>query len=195
MKEKAGTFSFDNSKCLKKDTYMIILNDKKGNNFFQQTLQKYENMVNDPYMECPACGSSNLIKWGSYSRNICFINDGTLIFKTVKIRRVKCKECGHTHALLPSFIIPYKINLLDVILSSLIDEEMTMKISYDVIDKWNKQFNKYLPYLKTMFKNVTKYLIIETLLQDIKSYYNLFFELFKKNLMMARRGIVGVSSF
>lgn len=195
MKEKAVTFSFDNPKCLKKDTYMIILNDEKGNNIFEKTLKKYENMVNNPYMECPHCGSSRLINWGSYTRNVCFLNSNVLKYNKIKIQRVRCKECGHTHALLPSFIVPYKRSLLDVILNSLLNKEITLTINYDTIDKWNKQFNKYLPYLKTMFKNINKDLIIERFLQDIRNYYSLFFKRFKKILMMIRHGFVGMASF
>lgn len=195
MKEKAATFSFNNSKCLKKDTYMIILNDKKDNSFFKQILKKYENMINNPYMECPYCHSSKLIKWGSYTRNVCFIDNNVLICKTIKIQRVKCLGCNHTHALLPSFIIPYKRSLLDVILNNLLDTDITISINYDVRVKWNKQFNKQLPYLKTMFKNINKNLIIEIFLQNINHYYKLFFKLFYKILMMTRYGFIGMASF
>lgn len=195
MKEKAVTFSFDNSKCLKKDTYMIILSDKKSNIFFKEILQKYENMLNNPYIECPYCGSTNLIKWGTYPRCICYIDNNLLQYQVINIKRVKCKACNHTHALLPSFIIPYKRSLLDVILNSLISNNITITISYDTIVKWDRQFKLYLPYLKTMFKNTTKYLIIQTFLGHTNYYYLLFFQLFKKILMMTRSGIIGLSSF
>ena len=174
---------------------MIILNDKKSNNFFKNILYKYENSLNIPYIVCSICGSSKLIKWGSYTRNVCYIDNNILKNKCIIIRRVKCKGCGHTHALLPSFIIPYKIYLLDVILNSLIYKDSTLTISFDVIDKWNKQFNKFLPYLKTMLKKQDKYLIIKTLLKDIKYYYNLFFKSFRKILMMTRHMIINMVYF
>lgn len=195
MKEKVTTFSFDNSKCLKKDKYMIILNDKKSNNFFNEILHKYESLLNIPYVVCPNCGSSKLIKWGYYSRNVCYIDSNILKNKNITIKRVKCKGCGHTHALLPSFVIPYKIYLLDVIINSLINKDVTLTISYDVINKWNKQFNKFLPYLKTMLKKQDKYLIIKTFLKDIKYYYNLFFKSFRKILMMIRHMIIDMVYF
>lgn len=152
-------------------------------------------MINNPYMECPYCGSSELIKWGTYTRNVCFIDNNVLIYKIMKIQRVKCSGCNHTHALLPSFIIPYKRSLLDVVLNSLLNVDITIGISYDVVDKWRKQFNKCLPYLKTMFKNNNKCLIIKTFLQDINHYYKLFFKSFYKILMMTRCGIIGIASF
>lgn len=174
---------------------MIILNDEKSNNFFNEILKKYENIINNPYLVCPYCGSSKLIKWGSYKRNVCYIEHNALKNKSINIFRVRCQGCGHTHALLPSFIIPYKRSVLDVVLNSLLEKEITIKISYDVIDKWNKQFNTYLPYLKTMFKNFNKYMIIETFLQDTKLYYKLFFRSFKKILMMTKYGVVGMVPF
>lgn len=174
---------------------MIILNDKKGNNFFHETLKKYENVINRPYLECPYCGSSKLIKWGSYNRNVHFIDKNIVTYKKIRIQRVKCQGCNHTHALLPSFIIPYKRSLLDVILNSLIGTDNTIRISYDVIDKWNQQFNRYLPYLKTMFRNTNKNSIIETFLQDINYHFKLFFKSFNKILMMTRYEVVGMASF
>lgn len=174
---------------------MIILNDEKGNNFFNNILEKYENMINNPYIECPCCNSSKLIKWGSYKRNVLFIDNKLLINKVIKIKRVKCQECGHTHALIPSFIIPYKISLLDVILNSLKGDEITISISYDVVNKWNKQFNKSLSYLKTMFKNTDKNLIIRTFLQNINHYYKLFFKRYNKILMLSRNATINMTSF
>lgn len=174
---------------------MIILNDQKSKNFFNEILNKYENTLNNPYMECSICGSNKLIKWGSYTRNICYIDNNILKRKVINIKRVKCKGCGHTHALIPSFIIPYKIYLLDVILNSLICKDVTLTISYDVIDRWNKQFNKFLPYLKTMLKIKDKHLIIETFLKDIKYYYQLFFKSFRKILMMTKFKAIGMASF
>lgn len=174
--------------------YMIILNDKKVNSF-QQILDNYENSLNNPYIVCPSCGSSKLIKWGTYTRYVCYIDNNILNYKCINIKRVKCKGCGHTHSLLPSFIVPYKIYTLDVILSSIIYKDLTFTISYDVIDKWNKQFNEFLPYLKTMFKNQDKYLIIEKFIKDIKYYYKLFFKSFRKILMMTKHGILDMVYF
>lgn len=149
---------------------MIILNGKKSNNFFHEIQQKYENMLNNPYMECPICGSSKLIKWSSYQRTICFIDHDILQTVIIAIKRIRCKKCGHTHALLPSFIIPYKRSLLDVILNSFINKDITLTISYDVIIKWNKQFNTFLPYLKTLFKKSDKNSVIKIFLENKKEH-------------------------
>ena len=159
---------------------MIILNSSKINIF--------EKNLNLPYLECPKCKSTRIIKWGFYSRNITYIGNNILEYKVIKIQRIKCKECGSTQALLPIFIIPYKINCLDVVLSSLNNEDITINISIDTINNWNKIFNKYLPYLKTMFKNITKKEILIKLKEKIIDYINKFYIEYKKILMMSHIG-------
>lgn len=174
---------------------MIILNSEKINNNFKEILKKYNNMTNLPYLECAYCGSSSLIKYGTYKRNVCYIDNNKLVNNTIDIKRVICKECGHTHALIPSFIIPYKISLLDVILSGIKDEELTICISFDTINCWNKEFNKFLPYIKTMLKEKDKNEIINKLKEDINDIYKRFYVQYKKIFMMIRPGIYNMVPF
>lgn len=50
------------------------------------------------------CGKSGcLIFYGHYKRNVKFMSE--LI--PLSIQRVRCRECGHTHALIPSNLVPY----------------------------------------------------------------------------------------
>ncbi len=35
------------------------------------------------------------------------IEDGKVVYGNVEIKRVQCKSCGHTHAILPDYIVPY----------------------------------------------------------------------------------------
>ena len=73
-------------------------------NTFSQT--DYDNAINLlPFhmLQC-SCGRHGcLIKHGYYNR-ILKLNDHTII---LLVLRVKCKECGKTHALLFTFIVPY----------------------------------------------------------------------------------------
>ena len=50
-----------------------------------------------------SCGCQEFNIHGVYERNIIDNNEEYKI----KIKRVKCKGCGKTHALLPVFILPY----------------------------------------------------------------------------------------
>lgn len=172
---------------------MVILYSTKCNNF-NDFLKKYNNLINLPYLECPTCGSTNIIKWGSYKRNINYLNEFVIEYNTINIKRVMCKNCGKTHALIPYFIVPYKTNSLDIILKSLLND-INIDISFDTLTKWNKDFNKFIPYLKTMFSNIPKLEIIKLLNADILYYFVEFFNINKKLLMMIHSGIYNITYF
>lgn len=174
---------------------MIILNSQKYNTNFKKILENYKSLTNLPYMECPNCKFTNLIRWGSYTRNINYIHNNIVMYETIVIKRVKCKCCNHTHALIPSFIVPYKTNALDIILACISYDDITLSFSFDTITMFNSQFNYFLPYLKTLFFNISKKEIIEILKTNIFKFYIQFYNFCKKVLMMTHIGIVNMAYF
>ena len=54
---------------------------------------------------CSACDSSELIKKGWRRRKLILLTGTLMIFM---VRRVRCKNCGKIHHVLPNTIIPYK---------------------------------------------------------------------------------------
>lgn len=63
-------------------------------------------------MKCPnkKCGSCGLVNHAYYVRSMRF--DAKVI--KLKVLRIRCYACGHSHALLPTFIVPYsQIPLFD----------------------------------------------------------------------------------
>lgn len=68
-------------------------------------------------MVCPACGSKgNCIPHAGYKRSLINFEGGKVVYGCVKIKRVRCASCGHTHAILPDYIIPYTTyNLLFIL--------------------------------------------------------------------------------
>lgn len=164
---------------------MILLNTEKCNKNFKI------NNINFDLLECPHCNSNNLIKWGSYQRNVYFIGNNEIIFDIIKIQRVKCKKCGHTHALLPKPIIPYKQYCLDAIILYISNDKLTYnyKFSLDTINKWKHQFSKFLPYLKTMLNIYDNKLVILSLKNNIYLIYDNYIKVNKKILLMMRSGI------
>lgn len=195
-KEKAATFPFDNTLCPKyKAILMIILYPKNFNENFSDILKMYEVSDFIVGLKCPHCASGDLIKWGSYTRTLYYGNENALKCKIINIKRVKCKECCKTHSLLPSFIVPYKIHALDVILTCLSSNNDFLSVSFDTISRWNGQFNKFLPYLKTMFNNLSKIYIILKFKENILMYYKQYFDNNKKVLMMVRPGIYDMVPF
>lgn len=70
------------------------------------TQEEYESALKElclSYVECPDCHHHSLIFHSTYSRGIKQ-SDGVL---DLIVQRVLCRECGHTHALLPASLIPY----------------------------------------------------------------------------------------
>ena len=103
---------------------MIHCYSSKINNFGEKSLNNF-NSYNDrfSYIQslmpdisclhknvCPFCHAKNkLIKYGSYHRNFSILYGNSIENYYIRVNRVLCKSCLHTHALLPNFIIPYKI--------------------------------------------------------------------------------------
>lgn len=57
---------------------------------------------------CPFCGSAgNCRPHAYYDRWILDFHDGTAFQERLRILRLCCESCHHTHAVLPDFIIPY----------------------------------------------------------------------------------------
>jgi len=67
-----------------------------------------------PDPDCQASGY--LIRWGTYKRSA---RTGDVEYR-IRIQRIRCKVCGHTHSLLPDFLHPhrhYVIGLLQHVVS------------------------------------------------------------------------------
>lgn len=57
----------------------------------------------DLYLRCcPYCRHHHLIRWGYYQRQ------GKPLVNTIAIQRVRCKRCGRTTNVLPSFLLAYR---------------------------------------------------------------------------------------
>jgi len=66
----------------------------------------------DPEEPCPSCGMCGcFIKHGTYQRWASDAETDT----RMGIQRLRCKACGHTHAILPHFLHPYRHYILPLI--------------------------------------------------------------------------------
>ena len=149
---------------ISENKFMIIVNVKKINPLFTENeekinkfLEKYEKSLNNGYLSCPNCNSTDFIKWGNYERNIIFLANNECRCRVISIKRVKCKSCNHTHALLPEGIVPYKQHTLKTIIKAITNQT---NVSENLIKKWKKQIRKiFKPLLRTTFKNKEPYKI------------------------------------
>lgn len=105
----------------------------------------------DPSRErCPSCGARGQCRFFAfYKRSIVDIVGGKPFWRTIIVIRVMC-ACGHTHALLPDFVVPYKQYTLPFILHILhlyFSRSMTVQklceafwISPPTLYEWKRAF-------------------------------------------------------
>lgn len=78
----------------------------------------FENEINifDEYMKklspdaliCPFCGARHALSaFASYKRHLVTYYNNEVHNNIITISRYICESCGHTHAILPSVIVPY----------------------------------------------------------------------------------------
>ena len=101
---------------------IICFNDKINSfcefntnfSYSEQDIQDLMPSCENVHCKCPSCkAKSNFSNHGSYTRNISFITTNKVYDYKVSITRVKCNSCNATHALLPSFVVPYKTYSLE----------------------------------------------------------------------------------
>lgn len=82
-----------------------IFNEKHQENKTIQEIydEKVTSKVSCHSIKCPCCGSYNIIKKGSYARNLLIFGK----IEILRIHRIKCEDCGRTHAIFSVEIIPY----------------------------------------------------------------------------------------
>ena len=83
---------------------------------FSDTIKRF----NPHKCHCPVCCAKGQCKRiGSYPRMMITIKDRERYFSVIRITRVKCLSCQHTHAVLPDILIPFGSYTITFILSVL----------------------------------------------------------------------------
>ena len=84
--------------------------------WFEQAVRSL-NLCDHP---CPYCNSKgHLIPHDVYSRYMVTLKNHRPVTVILRVPRVKCTSCGHTHALLPEMLIPYSSYSLRFVLTML----------------------------------------------------------------------------
>ena len=102
---------------------------------------------------CPFCGAiGNCRIFASYNRYIIDFVDNKVVSDILSVRRVLC-TCGHTPAILPDFIIPYRqysLPFILMILRAWFTHAMTQEkilsvygVSHKVLKKWRDIYEKH----------------------------------------------------
>lgn len=69
---------------------------------------------------CPVCHARmSMSSFASYRRYLVELEHGEPVTRTITVQRYRCGSCRHTHALLPSMLVPYSSYSLRFILEVL----------------------------------------------------------------------------
>ncbi len=174
---------------------MIILKSKKINTFskkisfnqeieilieeMEKNIKEYEETMNYEYMECSNCNSDELIYYGTYTRNVIISKE----CKEIRIKRVLCKNCGKTHAIIPTFIkayFQYESSFIDFVVYLMKAKKMKskqvedkMNLSRQLIFKWRKRFEEHRTRLQTVYCNCSLEKIFDYIFEEgfVEKYY------------------------
>jgi len=72
------------------------------------TFHIYMDALDVDALVCSVCGAKHSLSlFASYERHLVTYHDGVALDHVIAISRYSCSSCKHTHAILPSVIIPY----------------------------------------------------------------------------------------
>ena len=166
---------------------MITYNLKKVK-FVKNDIKDYEETKNFYIFSCPCCNSENIIKWGVYTRNVVYFKNNKKYEMTIKIKRIKCKDCNKTQSIIPNFLVPYKVHILEYINEALKNKiihnntyQKTSKkyqISRQLLKYWLNCFEEHFKRISVMLLEIDKKKIIRKI---SKSLYDYIYEYYYEN--------------
>ena len=159
---------------------MIICFNKKINNFSEKKFKKFNShdeqisyiqslmpdITDISANECPFCHARNkLVKYGKYNRNLSILVDNSVETFNISVQRVKCKSCSRTHALLPNFIVPYKIMAIFSIAQ--IVQKAALTSAYQLSEAINISYQAIYQYIACVISFFASFKIMN----NSKEYY------------------------
>ena len=99
--------------------------------FETEEIFKYEDALNHIYV-CPCCGSIEVVRNGTYERNIIFIKNGRLVVQRIRMQRYLCKKCRKTRTYYPVFVVPGREYSMGTILLALLTRKRKSELLEDI---------------------------------------------------------------
>ena len=101
---------------------------------------------------------------GSYQRYVMYFSEGQLVCVLIDLKRVMCKSCRSTHAVMPGDLIPYKLLSLFVVMLLLIACVVEGAPVLKVATKYGLSFQIIYSYLNlfSLFANRIHQYFMET---------------------------------
>ncbi|MDD2498629.1 MAG: DUF6431 domain-containing protein [Desulfitobacteriaceae bacterium] len=89
-------------------------------------------------LPCPYCGAKHpqWSNFASYKRYLISFEKGMPITYRIRVTRIICSSCEHTHAILPEIIIPYGSYSLIFVLTVLRDYYLSHMTIQELCDKY-----------------------------------------------------------
>lgn len=145
--------------------YMILI----FQDFFKGSIQDLYTIFLDSLnlfsLTCPHCRHrGNFVFNGTYLRYCISIGHGTITETAMALQRVKCKQCGHTHALLPNLMVPYHTYSYAFIIAVL----ASYYLEHKSIDEICHQYDISHPLLYTWKKRFQKHKVLSALVQQLQ---------------------------
>lgn len=140
---------------------------------------------------CPYCMTTGFcVDHGYYHRYLVEYQDGMISTCSLRILRVKCTSCGHTHAILPDPLIPYGEYSLLFILTVLTYFQLHIlpiakicahfQISISTLYRWYRLFlnhrREWMGLLASIEEDVLSFLHFCFLSMDFSVFAHSFFQ-------------------
>jgi len=132
-------------------------------NTYDKNLYTKEFFSATPCPKCPAIGRFKMN--GSYQRYVMYIADGKIVFVLIDIKRIMCKSCKSTHAVMPGDIIPYKLLSLFVVMllltACIVEEAPVLRVankyglSFQIINLYLNAFSLFRSRIHQYFKETS----------------------------------------
>ncbi|MCL2124502.1 MAG: DUF6431 domain-containing protein [Oscillospiraceae bacterium] len=132
-------------------------------NTYDKDFYTKEHFASTPCPKCPAIGRFKM--YGSYQRYVMYIADGKIMFVPIDIKRIMCKSCKSTHAVMPGDIIPYKLLSLYVVMLLLIacfvEDAPVLRVankyglSHQIINNYLNVFSVFRSRIHLYFKETS----------------------------------------
>ena len=108
---------------------------------------------------CPVCNSTNNCSIHAYyDRYLTDFCNGHQSSSCVRILRVVCSSCNHTHAVLPDIIIPYRTYTLFFILRVLAEHFRALSSVENICDRFEISIGTFYQWLKLWHEHKAEWL-------------------------------------
>lgn len=143
---------------------MLTINEEKINSYLKieaEEVEAYVEPVNTTH-SCPLCRSVELVKNGSYVRNLIYFKRNKICIRRMRMQRYKCNCCGKTRSHYPKFVVPRREYSLGTLLFMGLSRESRANIAADKnipemqIRNVRKEFKEIRKRIKTITAVVTE---------------------------------------